>query len=113
MLVFLATTTLEMFSLQYSVLIFLSFGMLCLGHEANFEMISSENSTTHEVPYDYWSVMHYDKDAFSNGNSSTIITTDPAYQNVIGQKLGMSFRDVQELNLLYTCSKFYMYLFVF
>ncbi|XP_037532509.1 meprin A subunit beta-like [Nematolebias whitei] len=81
------------------------------GHEANFERISSENSTTHGVPYDYWSVMHYDKDAFSNGNSSTIITTDPEYQNVIGQKLGMSFRDVQELNLLYNCNSTVAFMF--
>lgn len=79
--------------------------MLLQGHESNFETIDRENSTTHGVPYDYWSVMHYGKDAFSNGNGSTIITTDPNYQDVIGQQLGMSPRDVEELNLLYKCSK--------
>uniref|UniRef100_A0A3Q3FVY3 Metalloendopeptidase n=1 Tax=Kryptolebias marmoratus TaxID=37003 RepID=A0A3Q3FVY3_KRYMA len=79
------------------------------GHEYNFDTIGSENSTTHGVPYDYWSVMHYGKYAFSNGNGSTVITIDPKYQDVIGQKLGMSPRDVQELNLLYKCSKSFMF----
>lgn len=87
------------------------------GHEFNFETIGSENSTTHGVPYDYWSVMHYGKNAFSNGNGSTIITIDPKYQDIIGQQLGMSPTDAQELNLLYKCSKclkivLYIYVYV-
>lgn len=40
--------------------------------------------------YDYTSVMHYGKDAFSNGNGSTIITNLPEYPNTIGQRLEMS-----------------------
>uniref|UniRef100_A0A3Q3AYK2 Metalloendopeptidase n=1 Tax=Kryptolebias marmoratus TaxID=37003 RepID=A0A3Q3AYK2_KRYMA len=62
-------------------------------------------SSTHGTPYDYFSVMHYNKDAFTNGNGSTIITIDPKYQDVIGQRLDMSPLDVQELNLLYKCGK--------
>lgn len=49
--------------------------------------------------------MHYGQQAFSNGNGSTIITTDPGFQDVIGQSLDMSPRDVLELNLLYKCGK--------
>lgn len=74
-----------------------------VGREHNFR--KAEDSNTQGVPYDYWSVMHYGKDAFSNGNGSTIITTDPEFQDVIGQRLELSPRDVQELNLLYKCSK--------
>ncbi|KAM9310759.1 meprin A subunit beta-like [Pholidichthys leucotaenia] len=74
------------------------------GFKSNFEKVSSEYSSTNEVPYDYWSVMHYGKNAFTNGNGSTIITTDPAFQDVIGQRLEMSPSDVLELNRLYKCN---------
>ncbi|KAM4568149.1 meprin A subunit beta-like [Fundulus diaphanus] len=75
------------------------------GQENNFIKVGSNESITHRVPYDYMSVMHYGKDAFTNGNGSTIITTDPQFQQVIGQRLGMSPRDVQELNVLYNCNQ--------
>ncbi|KAM6967598.1 meprin A subunit beta-like [Aplochiton taeniatus] len=48
--------------------------------------------------------MHYGKDAFSNGNGSTIITKDPVFQDVIGQRLDMSPNDVLKLNRLYECN---------
>lgn len=51
------------------------------------------------------SVMHYDNNAFTNGNGSTIITKDPKFEDVIGQRMEMSYYDVQELNNLYKCSK--------
>lgn len=82
--------------------------VLCLpGTESNFNKVESDVSTTHGVPYDYMSVMHYGKDAFSNGNGNgtTIITIDPKYQDVIGQRLDMSPSDALELNLLYNCSE--------
>ncbi|XP_077383203.1 meprin A subunit beta-like [Festucalex cinctus] len=71
------------------------------GREHNFRKVNG--SITQGVPYDYLSVMHYGNYAFSNGKGSTIITKDPAFKDVIGQRLGMSQRDVQELNLLYNC----------
>ncbi|XP_076745655.1 meprin A subunit beta-like [Maylandia zebra] len=74
-------------------------------YKHNFRIVSSDESTTHGVPYDYLSVMHYGKDDFTNGNGSTIITKDPKFQNLIGQRVEMSASDVQELNLLYKCSK--------
>ncbi|XP_033976679.1 meprin A subunit beta-like isoform X3 [Trematomus bernacchii] len=73
------------------------------GREENFDKQSNETTTTQGVPYDYWSVMHYGKDAFSNGNGSTIITKDPKFQDVIGQSLEVSPKDALELNLLYKC----------
>ncbi|XP_047454956.1 meprin A subunit beta-like isoform X1 [Mugil cephalus] len=74
------------------------------GREHNFHIVSSEDSTTQGVLYDYLSVMHYGKNYFSNGNGSTVITKDPKFQDVIGQRLEMSPRDVMELNLLYKCN---------
>uniref|UniRef100_A0A8C8DSG2 Metalloendopeptidase n=1 Tax=Oryzias sinensis TaxID=183150 RepID=A0A8C8DSG2_9TELE len=75
--------------------------------EHNFNKTGSDESTTHGTPYDYRSVMHYSKDAFNNGNGSTIITKDPKFQNVIGQRLEMSYYDVLELNHPYKCSKYF------
>ncbi|XP_053737719.1 meprin A subunit beta-like isoform X2 [Synchiropus splendidus] len=72
------------------------------GRSHNFDIAAA--SSTQGVPYDYWSVMHYGKNAFSNGNGSTIITEDPKYQDVIGQRQAMSPRDVEELNLRYDCN---------
>ncbi|XP_063735021.1 meprin A subunit beta-like [Eleginops maclovinus] len=73
------------------------------GYEYNFLEESNETTTTQGVPYDYWSVMHYGKDDFTNGNGSTIITKDPKFQDVIGQRLEVSPKDVLELNSLYKC----------
>ncbi|XP_017270793.1 meprin A subunit beta isoform X2 [Kryptolebias marmoratus] len=77
----------------------------------NFAKVGSEDSSTHGTLYDYLSVMHYGKDAFSNGKGSTIITIDPKYQNIIGQRLEMSHSDVQELNLLYKCNSAIAFMF--
>ncbi|ROL47857.1 Meprin A subunit beta, partial [Anabarilius grahami] len=74
------------------------------GKESNFNKYSENVTTTQGTPYDYYSVMHYDKNAFSNGYGSTIITKLPEFQNVIGQRLDISEYDAIELNKLYKCS---------
>ncbi|KAL3980481.1 squalene monooxygenase [Sarotherodon galilaeus] len=73
-------------------------------YKHNFRIVGSYESTTHGVPYDYLSVMHYGKDYFTNGKGSTVITKDPKFENLIGQRVEMSTSDVQELNLLYKCN---------
>ncbi|KAK2892384.1 hypothetical protein Q8A67_012372 [Cirrhinus molitorella] len=74
------------------------------GYESYFNKRSENSSTSQETPYDYYSVMHFDKNAFSNGNGSTIITKQPKFQDVIGQLMEMSEYDVIELNKLYKCN---------
>ncbi|KAM8868894.1 meprin A subunit beta-like [Spinachia spinachia] len=74
------------------------------GKENNFDKVSNESSTTQGVPYDYLSVMHYNKNAFTKGTGQTIITKDPRVQDVIGQRREVSPSDVLELNLLYGCN---------
>ncbi|XP_030641234.1 meprin A subunit beta-like [Chanos chanos] len=74
------------------------------GEENNFKRYTKNESTTQGTPYDYTSVMHYGKDAFSLGTGYTIITKLPEYQDVIGQRLDMSFYDALELNQLYQCN---------
>uniref|UniRef100_A0A3B4U5S9 Metalloendopeptidase n=1 Tax=Seriola dumerili TaxID=41447 RepID=A0A3B4U5S9_SERDU len=77
---------------------------IALENEYNFRKVSKESSTAGGVPYDYLSVMHYSKNAFSNGNGSTVITKDPKFQDVIGQRLEVSPSDIRELNLRYKCN---------
>ncbi|MBN3307236.1 MEP1B protein, partial [Amia calva] len=69
------------------------------GEEHNFDKYS--NSDALNVSYDFTSVMHYDKNAFSTGNLPTIVTKDPQFTNVIGQRLDLSERDILKLNKLY------------
>ncbi|XP_027868277.1 meprin A subunit beta-like isoform X1 [Xiphophorus couchianus] len=84
--------------------VLIEFANILAGKENNFVKARSNESTTYGVPYDYMSVMHYGKNAFSNGNGPTIITINPKFQDVIGQRLEMSSSDALELNLRYNCS---------
>ena len=80
--------------------------LLFSGEENNFEIGTNTNNSTMDTPYDYFSLLHYSKGAFSKGNESTIITKRPEFQDVIGQRLDMSHYDVEELNKFYGCSKY-------
>ncbi|XDV40203.1 hypothetical protein PO909_009330, partial [Leuciscus waleckii] len=82
----------------------IKFENIIKGYERNFDKYSENVTTTQGTPYDYYSVMHYDKNAFSNGNGSTIITKLPEFQDVIGQRLDISEYDAIELNKLYKCN---------
>ncbi|KAF4103248.1 meprin A subunit beta-like [Onychostoma macrolepis] len=82
----------------------INFENIITGYKDNFNKYSENQTTTQGTPYDYYSVMHYDKNAFSNGNGSTIITKRPEFQDVIGQRLDLSEYDVIELNKLYKCN---------
>ncbi|XP_059208269.1 high choriolytic enzyme 1-like [Centropristis striata] len=65
----------------------------------NFYRHSTNNLNT---PYDYSSVMHYGRTAFSiNGRDSITPIPDPNVQ--IGQRKGMSYWDIKRINLLYRC----------
>ncbi|XP_067304857.1 meprin A subunit beta-like isoform X2 [Pseudorasbora parva] len=82
----------------------INFQNIIKGDEYNFEKYGENLTTIQGTPYDYYSVMHYDKNAFSNGNGSTIITKRPEFQDVIGQRLDISEYDAIELNKLYKCN---------
>ncbi|XP_051999433.1 meprin A subunit beta-like [Xyrauchen texanus] len=74
------------------------------GCESNFIKYTENRTSTGGIPYDYTSVMHYDKNAFSNGNGPTILTKIPEFENIIGQRFDMSEYDVIELNKMYKCN---------
>ncbi|RXN16024.1 meprin A subunit beta-like protein [Labeo rohita] len=87
----------------------INFENIITGQESNFNKYNESESTTQGTPYDYYSVMHYGKNAFSNGKGITIITKRPEFQDVIGQYLDMSEYDVIELNKLYKCNSWVEY----
>ncbi|XP_058653167.1 meprin A subunit beta-like [Onychostoma macrolepis] len=88
----------------------INFENIIKGQENNFQKYNESQSTTQGTPYDYYSVMHYAKNDFSNGNGFTITTKRPEFQDVIGQRLEMSEYDVTELNKLYKCNSFISFL---
>ncbi|KAM4613100.1 uncharacterized protein ACJ7VT_011284 isoform 2-T2 [Polymixia lowei] len=66
----------------------------------NFNKYSTNNLNTQ---YDYTSVMHYGKTAFSKNGRDTIT---PKTSAVIGQRVGMSELDILKINRLYSCSSY-------
>lgn len=67
------------------------------GKEVHFNQHISEN---YDVGgYDYGSIMHYPRDAFSNGEGDTIVPRDPNAQ--IGQRDGLSPLDADAVRYMY------------
>ncbi|XP_065061722.1 MAM and LDL-receptor class A domain-containing protein 1-like isoform X22 [Rhopilema esculentum] len=72
--------------------------------EGNFAKQTAEAVQVFQTAYDFDSVMHYGKTAFSKNGKNTIQSiTDPSRS--FGQRAGFSTLDIQELNALYQCTK--------
>ncbi|XP_053677816.1 seminal metalloprotease 1-like [Anopheles nili] len=71
------------------------------GKEHNFNIYDSGTVTDFSVRYDYGSVMHYSGTAFSKNGQRTIVPKDSTA--TIGQRVGMSERDISKLNHMYKC----------
>uniref|UniRef100_A0A1A8FKP7 Metalloendopeptidase n=2 Tax=Nothobranchius korthausae TaxID=1143690 RepID=A0A1A8FKP7_9TELE len=70
------------------------------GQEHNFRIINTNNLGT---PYDYGSVMHYGRFAFSRNREPTIVPVpDPNVE--IGRATQMSANDILRVNRLYRCN---------
>ncbi|RXN36398.1 meprin A subunit beta-like protein [Labeo rohita] len=74
------------------------------GKEHNFNSYDETESSNLGVPYDYSSVMHYSKTAFSKTSEPTIVTKIPEFLDVIGQRMEFSDSDLLKLNRLYNCT---------
>ncbi|XP_054626578.1 low choriolytic enzyme-like [Dunckerocampus dactyliophorus] len=72
------------------------------GMESNFRRINTRNLGT---PYDYNSVMHYGRFAFSRNRRATIVPI-PDNNVSIGRATRMSPIDIRRVNLLYGCSSY-------
>lgn len=71
-------------------------------HRHNFEKYPRDMGSSFGKPYDYDSVMHYSRLAFSKDMRTA--TIEPRDQKAeIGQRMGLSFYDREEINSLYRC----------
>ena len=70
------------------------------GLRSQFQKYNEINSLGN--PYDYRSVMHYDKTAFGN-RKITMLPTNRYYENLIGTGAGLSRQDIKQFNQLYKC----------
>uniref|UniRef100_A0A665WSZ4 Metalloendopeptidase n=1 Tax=Echeneis naucrates TaxID=173247 RepID=A0A665WSZ4_ECHNA len=72
------------------------------GQERNFNKVKTNNLGT---PYDFDSVMHYSKFAFSkNGKPTILAKRDP--NRDFGQSTSMNANDIARVNKLYQCCEF-------
>ncbi|XP_069823912.1 hatching enzyme 1.2-like [Dendropsophus ebraccatus] len=71
------------------------------GYSDNFEKLNTNNLG---MPYDYSSVMHYDKYAFTTAYYLQTIQPLLNTSERIGQRLGLSNLDVAKINKLYNCN---------
>jgi len=71
------------------------------GTENNFAKHEANRVSHFGVGYDYGSVMHYSATAFSINGQRTIVTLDPTAE--IGQRDGMSDKDIARINAMYNC----------
>ncbi len=76
----------------------INFANIQAGYEGNFQMypVGSGNDAG---PYDYGSIMHYPRTAFSSNGQPTIVPADP--NAIIGQRSGLSAGDVGGVASLY------------
>ncbi|XP_050705249.1 protein SpAN-like [Eriocheir sinensis] len=81
----------------------INYGNIQSGKENNFNKYSTSLINTYGIPYDYSSVMHYGSTGFSNNGRSTIATLYPLAQELIGQRTGLSHRDILLANTMYGC----------
>ncbi|XP_053714809.1 high choriolytic enzyme 1-like [Synchiropus splendidus] len=62
-----------------------------------------QNTNNLNTPYDYSSIMHYGRTAFSIAYGKDSITPIPNPNVQIGQRQGMSYWDIMRINALYQC----------
>ncbi|XP_072374904.1 astacin-like metalloendopeptidase [Scyliorhinus torazame] len=69
------------------------------GFKFNFNLLNTNNQ---DIVYDYGSIMHYGRTAFSN-NSKPTMAPKPENHKELGQIRGLSTKDVLKINTLYQC----------
>ena len=77
------------------------------GYDHNFDLY--EHPNTPHIEYDYMSIMHYPTNAFAKSRGlMTIMVADdvtlpPCLNRKIGQRNGLSYKDMKRINTMYHC----------
>lgn len=81
----------------------INYNNIASGSERAFDKYSKAQVSYFGTSYDFDSVMHYRRTAFSKNGLNTIETLKPSDMNRIGQRLKLSEGDVSRINNMY-CS---------
>lgn len=73
----------------------------------NFKKVNPNAYGNFGTNYDYYSLMHYEPDAFGKKGRNTMVPLKypGKYMKIIGQRSKMSKGDVKRLNNMYKCNK--------
>ena len=77
--------------------------LFLIGKAHNFRKYNVSQIDSLGVPYDYISVMHYSPTAFGISGSTTIKAKN-SFVIQLGQRIGLSPKDVTQADLLYRCN---------
>lgn len=72
------------------------------GKEHNFRKYTEKQVTDFGIGYDYGSVLHYSSLAFTKNGKPTIVPKFPTEERM-GQRDGMSMKDILKLRMMYKC----------
>ncbi|XP_055946957.1 zinc metalloproteinase nas-4-like [Argiope bruennichi] len=76
------------------------------GTENNFQKYNTYIQQTLDEEYDYASLLHYSRRAFSRNSLATVEPKNFVGNFIIGQRLGLSPTDIRKINKLYNCSQY-------
>ncbi len=69
-----------------------------------FDKLPATVANLFDIPYDYYSIMHYRWDAFSSNGRATIMALDPTIQmSKMGLSKELTASDVKKIKLFYNC----------
>ena len=74
--------------------------------KTNFQKYTNKEVSAFNFPYDFGSVMHYDKFAFAQDKTKWTIRPKPQYkdcEDLMGQRNGLSENDIGKINAMYNC----------
>lgn len=72
------------------------------GREKNFEKAKPGESNSFGISYDFGSVLHYSPRAFSKNGKQTIEQKVTSNEQM-GQRVGLSRKDIDKVNKMYNC----------
>ncbi|XGW14819.1 hypothetical protein V3C99_000806 [Haemonchus contortus] len=73
------------------------------GANSDFDKLTSLDLTYYGEPYDYLSIMHYEKNEGSRNGQNTIEAKDARYTNLMGKSTDFSESDLKRVNRAYSC----------